>query len=181
MGYRSNPANNQSTYSLERRNRNETHSYWGTIVGFSCRILRSKLWSWLRMNLLHCKGYGAETCWHEIGHFVDEQRGYPSQSIEFARAVQFYVVFKIKTGNDLDGVNTIFNTPGIFTYSSSYQVFGREMFSSPQAELYANIFADAQGEIEKIDPLLRPFYIYEHDYQTTFDKAMSKSFITIEE
>lgn len=132
------------------------------------------------INMLHCKTGGADTCWHELGHYSDEMMGYPSKTQDFTAAVQLYLINQIRFGTNLQGVSTIFNTPGILNYSRGYQVGGNEMFSNPQSELYANIFMDAKGDLNNIDAGLRRFY-YQGDYQTMFESAMAHNFIFVKE
>ena len=87
-------------------------------------------------------------CLHEIGHALDKQAGWISQSPEFARALQMYIL--TGAGND-DRIIVLlayaFDPPD-----------GKE---PTKKELYAVLFEMADGERENMPTGLRQFYDWE--------------------
>jgi hypothetical protein len=122
------------------------------------------------LGLIRC---GDEfSCWHEVGHLVDDDMEWISKTPEFGKATLTYVVYKIKY-EELDDISrSILATQGIFIYSSSYKAFGWEAGSSPQQEVYANIYANVKGDISKLPEILRPFYDTGKNYKKLFNHLM---------
>jgi hypothetical protein len=113
------------------------------------------------------------SCWHEIGHLVDDEMNWASTTDAFGIAMMTYIYYQIKYVDEMDVyTKTILGTRGVFVYSPSYRIFGNEMGSSPQMEVYANIFANAKGDIGEIPEILRPFYDTGKDYEWLFNHMM---------
>lgn len=88
-------------------------------------------------------------CVHEQGHALDRSLGWPSQTKEFGNALEFYTLTEILTGEPSSGALGIFND--LFWPNGRW-------FSNPRAEAYANIYADAGGQIGNIPAGLQQFY-----------------------
>jgi len=122
------------------------------------------------LSIVRCKD--EFWCWHEIGHLIDDEMGWISMSPDFGKATLTYAIYKIKY-EELDDISrSILSTQGVFVYSSSYKAFGWESGSSPQQEVYANIYANVKGDINKIPEILRPFYDTGKDYDSLFSHLM---------
>jgi hypothetical protein len=99
------------------------------------------------------------TCFHERGHSIDNGR---SETVEFANAVQ---VFRIvaDTNNAVDEISyRIRKFPGI---GSDYEQTTCRLFikCDPKgwggySELYAEIYAMAEGNPDNMPEIFRPFY-----------------------
>jgi hypothetical protein len=120
------------------------------------------------------------SCWHEIGHVIDVRMNNVSKTPEFGAAVQLYLFYQIKYTDNTQAMEIVFNAPGIITYSEHFQPFHLEAFSSPQQELYADIFSVAGGDLNKIDPALRKFYLDGKDYQTLYERLMTEKYVFLE-
>lgn len=90
------------------------------------------------------------TCAHEAGHRLDQTLEWPSNSKDFAFAVQTYVVVYARLG-DVDKAGMILRFPGMMGNP-------RTIFFEPMPELYATIFAEAGGNLENIPEEFRKFY-----------------------
>ena len=110
------------------------------------------------LNLLDCNNtkYMAG-CRHEIGHKMDDDLDSPSLSPEFGHAVQLYIMVGLR-GQSQDRLAAILLTyPGIFQYDQSHPVM-------VQREIYASIYAWADGDISRIPESLRGFYSTDESY-----------------
>lgn len=87
-------------------------------------------------------------CLHEIGHALDKQAGWISQSPEYARALQMYV---------LTGAGTDDRVIVLLAYAFD-PPDGKE---PTKKELYAILFEMADGKIENMPIGLRQFYNWE--------------------
>ncbi len=98
--------------------------------------------TWSR--LFYCSERWA--CLHEIGHSLDQQAGWISQSKEFSDALQIYI---------LAGTWSHENLP-IYILAMTYTApDGQE---PTKTELYAYLFQAAEGKPENMPDGLRPFY-----------------------
>ncbi len=102
-------------------------------------------WYEPEVDLLVCTGPG---CWHEIGHKMDADLGYPSRTPQFGLAIQQYVLVEMRS-----------QTPSklaeaLFTYPYRYD----EIHPYPTYELYAIIYDYVQGDLSKMPEIFRPFY-----------------------
>jgi len=122
------------------------------------------------INLIHCEGQWA--CRHEIGHLIDNSMGDVSKTDDFSLAIKTYLFYKLNPNKPDVIVDTILSTSGIFNYDADFKPFHMEAFSSPQQELYANIYAAVNGDISKLDPMLRQFYDDGRNYKPVFDELM---------
>ncbi len=106
-----------------------------------------------------------EDCRHEVGHLMDQDLGTVSESKEFGEATLGYVMYSIKYNDYLDPISVIIlGNPGTFTYSKKYKPFQSQAGSSPQAELYAKLYAQVDGDISQLPEILRPFYTENKKY-----------------
>jgi hypothetical protein len=107
------------------------------------------------------------TCLHETGHSIDYRRGHISQSYEFAETVQIFRIVS-NTNNTVDEMSyRIRKFPGI---GSDYEQTTCRLFikCEPEgwggySELYAEIYAMADGNINNIPEVFRPFYEVTND------------------
>lgn len=90
------------------------------------------------------------SCLHEIGHGLDQQAGWVSQSPEFAEAVRLYIVAGILGQEELP----------VYMLAMTYTApDGQE---PTKKELYANLYMLADGKAENMPEGLRKFF----DWQT---------------
>jgi hypothetical protein len=122
-------------------------------------------------GVLVCRS--SDNCLHEIGHKMDTETGYPSRSEAFGDALRIHFVGSCKFGFD-KYAELIFKQGGVFQYDRNFSVLGMERFSSPQAELYADIYMTAGGDVSAIPPLLRPFYSTDKRYTDLYNCLMSQ-------
>lgn len=108
--------------------------------------------SWSR--LAWCDRQSA--CLHEIGHALDQQAGWASQTPEFAEAVQMYVIYGIQAQEPLP----------VYILAMTYTAPDRQ--EPTKAELYANLYAISEGDPAKLPASLRPFFNWRTgaEYQT---------------
>ena len=92
------------------------------------------------------------SCLHEAGHKLDDDLNWPSQKKEFLNAVQIYMIVDI-INNKYDNFTKIILNNQTINYGT---------FGNPHAELYAEIYAEANGNIKNIPPSLQKFYIKEN-------------------
>ena len=119
---------------------------------------------------LYCAS--SRACWHEIGHKMDDNLGYPSRSAEFGDTVRFWLILSMPMGlDDID--KQILFQDGLLSYSRGFTVYGLERFSSPQAELYANLFSLFEGNVEAIPEPFRKFYSADAKYTELHTCLMS--------
>ncbi|RPJ29154.1 MAG: hypothetical protein EHM33_01930 [Chloroflexi bacterium] len=121
-------------------------------------------------GVLYCES--DTLCLHEIGHMMDDDLGYPSRSDEFSTAVLLYMYNSIKYSPELlpePFTSAILAQPGMIAYSKDYTLLGVERFSSPQEELYANLYLLADGNIDIMPEIFRSFYSREAKYTELYD------------
>jgi hypothetical protein len=115
------------------------------------------------LNILDCnntKYMGG--CRHEIGHKMDDDLGSPSLSPEFGQAVQLYIMVGLGNGKSPDKLAVMLLThPGVYQYDRTHPVM-------VQREIYATIYAWANGNISKIPPSLRRFYSTDKSYKELY-------------
>lgn len=122
---------------------------------------------------MFCNSAGA--CLHEIAHMIDDEAGYPSRSPEFGGALMVHLAFAFGYQMD-DTAKLILAQDGVLTYNADYSLGGVEMWSSPQAELYANIYEMHGGDVAKIPDALRPFYSDNEKYTDLYNCLMQADF-----
>jgi hypothetical protein len=116
-----------------------------------------------------------EQCRHEVGHLIDDDMGHISRSREFGEAIVLHLFYQIKYEEKMDRFSGIILTnPGMLIYSPSYQPYKTEAGSSPQEELYAKLYAEVDGDIEKLPPSLRIFYRDDTEYDDAYDRLITK-------
>jgi hypothetical protein len=116
----------------------------------------------------------AEGCRHEIGHRMDDDQRYPSRSKEFGTAVLLYAYANIKYTDALEPFSAaILAQDGMLRYSDDFTLIGVERFSSPQEELYANIYQLAGGNIDRLPEIFRPFFSRDAKYIELYDCLMA--------
>lgn len=100
-------------------------------------------------GLISCEDEAS--CIHEIGHKLDRDSDWQSQTPEFSAAVKTFILVELsKTPPDPMAQNIILKT-GIFDDKVSYP-------TSPLKEVYAYLFEWAGGEVENMPAVFRPFY-----------------------
>lgn len=88
------------------------------------------------------------TCLHEIGHKLDFDHNLISGSPEFAAAIRLYVIVEFSKPN-----------PGPWPVTIMTLLVGyRDNYVPLKRELYANLFALADGKKENMPAALQPFY-----------------------
>lgn len=111
-----------------------------------------------------------EDCRHEVGHLMDHNLGDISKTKEFGMATLAYSMYQIKYIEYLDVFAIhILGNPGTFTYTDKYKPFQSQAGSSPQAELYAKLYAQVDGDISQLPEILRPFYTDNKKYDEVYD------------
>ena len=118
------------------------------------------------LNFIHCKDNVA--CRHEVGHLMDDDLGDPSTTEKFGAAVSLYLYYQVKYDETDAITDAIFGTGGIFYYSKEYKPFNSEAGSSPQQELYANIYLAVNGDVSKLPPVFREFYSDSDQYNKIY-------------
>lgn len=104
-------------------------------------------------GLIYCKT--EKECFHEEAHKLDYQNGHPSRSPEFAFAVRVYVQTNIN-----DGVaQMILNHPYLFEYHPNRIGFSKSTIE----ELYADMYAYANGDVNSLPDVFRKFYMERFD------------------
>jgi hypothetical protein len=91
----------------------------------------------------------AQSCTHERGHALDQRRGWPSQSEDFAFETRVYVVSQMRS--DMPE-----RMAGVILAAWAHPV--SRIGTNPNAELYAQIYQAANGNIDEIPSGLRKFY-----------------------
>jgi hypothetical protein len=116
----------------------------------------------------------ARGCRHEIGHWMDDELGHPSRSIEFSDALKLYLYLEF--GNSLaqnapisEHAWLVMNYVGLLSYDPRYKPPGIEMFSSPIEELYADMYLYADGDVDAIPPGFQKFYSKDEKYQSAYE------------
>lgn len=103
-------------------------------------------------GLLWCSSH--YTCNHEVGHKLDDNGDWPSHSEKFSEAVYLFVGSELVAHDTKSWnyrlANAILRTPGVISWS------GRWLDS--QSEIYATIFAYADGKKENMPAIFQPFY-----------------------
>lgn len=123
-------------------------------------------------GVISCEGEW--DCRHEVGHLMDKDLGYPSKSKAFGKSLLVYTVYKLRYEEMDDITKTILGNPGSLVYSESFEAYSFESGSSPQQELYANIYADVNGNIEKIPPILRRYYSESSKYDEVYEELVDE-------
>lgn len=107
-----------------------------------------------RLGVLDCNNLDAlKGCRHEIGHKMDDDLGHPSQSPEFMIAVKAYTIVELNSGQVPSDMAML-----IHFYPDQTPV-----------ELYAAIYARADGDIWLIPESLRMFYSNDPKYTQLYD------------
>lgn len=94
------------------------------------------------------------SCLHEIGHKLDQKAGYPSKDGVFGLALRMYLNDELKKPQASEIALGIFNFPGAFSYAE-----GSNRYTSwTTGEIYASMFAWADGKEENMPEQFRHFY-----------------------
>lgn len=91
----------------------------------------------------------ALACIHERGHALDQSLGWPSQGAEFGRALELYVIVEMQS-----------KTPGPMAgmILDAFFLPERRPGLNQRAEIYADIYLTANGQVGEIPISLRKFY-----------------------
>lgn len=100
-------------------------------------------------HLMYCRTELA--CLHEIGHRLDQEAGYISQSPEFYKALQMYLYTEMRKPQLTEMPVDIMQL--------TYQ--GKDRNTPIKQEIYAYLFAWACGKAERLPEGLRSFYDWE--------------------
>lgn len=82
---------------------------------------------------------------------MDQRNGWISHTDEFGQTLQLYLIVQMRSSNPDDLAGALLDFPGLFQPAP-------QMFWDVRAEMYAEIYARAAGDIEKIPASLRKFY-----------------------
>jgi hypothetical protein len=146
----------------------------GLLLPYSSILFNGNSFYFAPMKLAYC--VKPEDCRHEVGHLIDDDMGHISRSKEFGTALMLYVMYQIKY-SELDRFGVIiFTNPGSLVYSNSYQPYNTEAGSSPQEELYAKLYAEVDGDISKLPPLLRKFYKTNPEYDKAYTSLITTKY-----
>jgi hypothetical protein len=91
-------------------------------------------------------------CNHERAHQLDREQGWISHSVEFKKALEVYILADAYDGQ----VSQL--TLFILDSKMNHPPLVQRLFGDPDAELYADIYAQVGGDAGKLPPILRPFY-----------------------
>jgi hypothetical protein len=108
-------------------------------------------------HLMYCRTELA--CLHEIGHRLDQLRGFPSQSAEFCQALQLYLYVEMRKPVLAEMPASILE----LTYR------GGDRMSEIKKEIYAYLFAWSAGKPERMPEALRSFYDWQDAQRLLFD------------
>lgn len=97
-------------------------------------------------NIQHMRG-----CRHEIAHKMDQEEGMISKTPEFGHSVQTYLLKELRKENPSELAQILITYPGVYIYEPT-------QISSPQVEVYAAIYAWAEGDLHRIPRGLRKYY-----------------------
>ncbi len=113
-------------------------------------------------NALYCND--AYSCRHEIGHRMDDDLGHPSRSGEFAHAIRLYLYVELHK----EPVSNF--AMGVLVYLPRMG-YGAERFpimTTGQEELYADMYAWVDGDIEELPERFREFYSRDATYSELY-------------
>jgi hypothetical protein len=105
---------------------------------------------------------------------MDYELGGQSRTEEFGYNMAVYLYCQYKYLGENQFTNQIAAT--LFVYSNVYKPFHVEAASSPQEELYANIYAEADGDMNKIPVLLQAFYKEDDRYEKIYQAALKHGY-----
>lgn len=91
------------------------------------------------------------SCYHEIGHKLDQQMAWPSRTKEFSFALRTYIFSSMQTSPH----DTVTREIIMRTYAPSTTITG---MTDINAEAYAIIFEIACGDKNKVPEIFREFY-----------------------
>jgi hypothetical protein len=86
-------------------------------------------------------------CLHEVGHRLDQSLGYPSQRPSYSKVLQMYLLVELH--------HTMLEIVPVSVLDLTYR---SDSVSTNLKEIYAYMFAWADGKLENIPDGLRPFY-----------------------
>lgn len=92
-----------------------------------------------------------QACWHEQAHAMDQRLGWVSQSDHFGQTLQIYLINQIKSNHPSKFTGVILETPGIYKSAARWPW-------NAKAELYADIYMRAGGDVNQIPNELQMFY-----------------------
>jgi hypothetical protein len=100
-------------------------------------------------RLARCKNHSA--CIHEVGHALDQQSDWPSQSVEFSQALELYLLYELRE-------DELQSRPVMIL---EITLRGKDGDEPIKQELYAYLFEWAEGRQENMPEPFRPFYDWE--------------------
>jgi len=115
------------------------------------------------VNVLDCDNINYMSgCRHEIGHKMDDELNMPSLSKEFGGAVQLYILAEMKKPDTSALALIILTHPGVYSYDSTHPIM-------IQREVYASIYAWAEGDINLIPDIFKSFYSTDRSYLDLYE------------
>ena len=148
------------------------------VLPFTDRIVTGQAFYNPALNFVSCDKQWE--CRHEIGHVLDREMGYPSKSDAWATAIRTYLYVRAKYASLDQITDVIYGTSGIFNYDVRYtNPLYAATHSLPQQELYANIYTAVDGDISKLDPMLRVFYSDDPRYQRLYEEAYQSKYYIV--
>lgn len=117
-------------------------------------------------NTLYCNS--ARGCRHEIGHRMDAEAGHPGRSSEFSHSIQLYLYVELHKEPVSDFAMAVLTFPPMM----SHRAPRFPISSSGQEELYADMYAWVDGDIEEIPEIFRTFYSRDEKYKDTYNCLM---------
>lgn len=122
------------------------------------------------LGFTYCKQ--EKDCRHEVGHLMDTELGHISRTSVFGSALMIHLAFSFEYGQVDDYTRLILSKEGILSYSENYKPYHYGAGSSPQEELYADIYDLSGGDISKIPLTLRPLFSEDSRYETVYDELV---------
>lgn len=115
-------------------------------------------------------------CRHEVGHLMDDQLGHISKTEEFGSALMIHLAFSFKMDQVDEYTTLILGKKGILTYTDLYKPYHYGAGSSPQEELYADIYDLSGGDINNIPMTLRPFFSSDVKYDEAYNDLVTNKY-----
>jgi len=118
-------------------------------------------------NTLYC--HNAYSCRHEIGHSMDAALDHPGRSYEFSHAIQLYLYVELHHETVSDFAMAILTYPPMM----SHRVVRFPVSSSGQEELYADMYAWVDGDIDQLPEIFQEFYTNDASYRALYQCLMA--------
>jgi hypothetical protein len=107
-------------------------------------------------------------CRHEVAHLMDHDLGDGSKTQLFGATIGAYLNGQFKYGESNIITDTIMTEPGLLYYSDLYAPTGLEAWSSPQQELYSDLYARVNGDLTALPGTFVQFYSDDPKYERIY-------------